>query len=290
MRPSLVIGASGQVGEHLVVSLMRQSSAVTRADVLPLTPGTLPLDICNAEQVDREIGSIRPGVIYLVAALTNVDYCEQHPEEARRVNVTGVQNVVNAANRVGARLAFFSSDYIFNGKAGPYAEDAPPNPICEYGRQKLLAEELIASNCGDYLIIRTTVVYGWESQGKNFVVRLLKSLEQGQEVRVPDDQVGSPTYAPNLAEASVELANSSMQGIFHVVGPERVSRYEFAREAARVFGHPVELVKPVSTAELNQPAARPFEAGMTVARSAAALATQLVGYRVGLRMMADAAH
>lgn len=288
MKPSLVIGAAGQVGEHLVRTLQGRGREVVQADLLPLTPEMIKLDMRQESEVKQVISSIQPGVIYLVAALTNVDYCEQHPEEAYRVNVSGVKSIAEAANRLGARLVFFSSDYVFDGTAGPYAEDAQPNPICEYGRQKLLAEELIMSTCRDHLIIRTTVVYGWEGQGKNFVVRLLRSLETSQTVRVPDDQVGSPTYAPNLADASVELTESDFRGIFHVVGPERVSRYEFAREVARVFGYSADLVQPITTKELKQAAPRPLNAGMTVARAAAVLKTPLVEYRAGLRLMADA--
>ena len=285
MKPSLVIGAAGQVGERIVCTLLSRGQTVVQADLLTPSPDMRRLDIRQRDEVEHAIVSIQPDIVYLTAALTNVDYCEEHPEESYQVNVTGVQNVVDATNRAGARLVFFSSDYIFDGCSGPYHEDSTPCPICEYGRQKLLAEQLIARSSRNYLIIRTTVVYAWEGQGKNFVVRLLKALSDDQEVRVPLDQVSNPTYAPNLAEASIELAENNLQEVFHVVGPERASRYEFACEAARVFGYPVQLIRPITTRELNQPAARPLNAGMTIAKAKGVLKTSLIGFRAGLRLM-----
>jgi dTDP-4-dehydrorhamnose reductase len=288
MKPDLIIGAAGQVGEHLVGALRTRDRSIVQADLIPVSPEMVRLDISNPYDVQQIIKDSQPGIVYLAAALTNVDYCEEHPEEAFKVNVTGVQNVVEAANQAEARLVFFSSDYVFDGHDGPYSEEAAPHPICEYGRQKLLAEKIISGSSLNFLVIRTTVVYAWERQGKNFVIRLLKLLGEGREIRVPNDQIGSPTYAPNLAEAIIELTESNHQGIYHIAGPERTSRYEFACEAARVFGYPVELVRPVTTGEMDQPALRPLNAGMTSAKASAILKTVLIGYRAGLRLMKNA--
>jgi dTDP-4-dehydrorhamnose reductase len=287
MSVQLVIGASGQVGEHLVHAVaaaghhaMGTYHSVSAADAHKL-------DIRRRTEVLRHMELVRPGVVYLPASLTNVDRCELHPEEGYATNVLGVQNVVAAANEVGAKLVYFSSDYIFDGRAGPYREDAPANPICEYGRQKLIAEQYDALHAVGGLIVRTTVVYGWERQGKNFLYRLLTTLKDRQTLRVPIDQVGSPTYAPNLAQAVVELALSGASGVYHVAGPARASRFEFACEAARVLGLDSDLIAPVTTAELGQPAARPLEAGMIVEKAAAQLTTPLMGYPEGLRAMVE---
>jgi dTDP-4-dehydrorhamnose reductase len=224
--------------------------------------------------------------VYLPAAQGSADHCEQHPEKAYMTNVIGVCNIAQAVNDIGAKLVYFSSDYIFDGKAGPYHEDYPANPICEYGRQKLIAEHYLALHARDYLIVRTTVVYGWERQRKNFVCRLLSTLEAGNILRVPVDQVGNPTYAPNLAQAVIELACSGAKGVYHIVGPERANRYEFACEAARVFGLDASLIKGVPTCELGQVAPRPLNAGMVAKKAADELKVSLVGYKEGLRMMA----
>jgi dTDP-4-dehydrorhamnose reductase len=159
------------------------------------------------------------------------------------------------------------------------------NPICVYGYQKVLAEHFISLHSHNYLIIRTTVVYGWEQQGKNFVYRLIKALQAQQPIKVPIDQIGNPTYAPNLAQISVALACSDARGVYHVAGLERVNRYEFAVKTATVFGLDASLIRPVTTQELNQAAPRPLNAGMTVDKITATVNTPLIGYLEGLQMM-----
>lgn len=286
MSTHLVIGASGQVGEHLLRAASDARFEAAGTHHSHPAPGTRRLDVRRPEEVTELIAGLRPSVVYLPASQTNVDRCETEPEEGYAVNVEGVRNVVRAANGVGAKLVYFSSDYIFDGRAGPYREDDPASPVNEYGRQKLAAEHHVALHAHDYLVVRTTVVYGWERQGKNFICRLIDTLKAGRTLKAPADQIGSPTYAPNLARASVELAASGATGVYNVVGPERVSRYGFAREAARVFGLDESLVQAVTTDELHQAAARPLNAGMLVDRAAARLTVRLTRYRDGLKEMA----
>ncbi len=286
MSRQLVIGASGQVGEHLIRALSASGLDAVGTYYSHAIPGLRELDVRDTGNVHALIEMIRPEVIYVPASLTNVDYCELHPEEAYAANVVGVRNVVAATNEVGARLVFFSSDYVFDGKSGSYREDDLPAPICEYGRQKVLAEQHVSLQARDYLIVRTAVVYGWERQGKNFVYRLTDALRCGRTIQAPIDQVGSPTYAPNLARAVVELALSDASGVYHVAGPEQVNRYDFARVAAEVFGLDSRLIQPVATSELGQAAARPLNAGLAVEKAAERLTVELSGYRDGLRAMA----
>ncbi len=286
MSTHLVIGAAGQVGEHLAQALVQAGHPVAGADFLPAA-GIEPLDIRDLSQVQALVERVAPAVVYLPAALTNVDYCELHPAQSYGTNVLGVANVVAAANAAGARLVYFSSDYVFDGRAGPYTEAAPANPINEYGRHKLLAEHHIGLHARDYLIVRTTGVFGWERQGKNFVYRLWQTLSAGQPVRVPVDQVANPTYAPNLAAVTVDLAGAGARGVYNVVGPERLSRYEFACAAAETFGLDPRLVQPVATSELGQAAARPLNAGLVVDKVQARTRVPLVGCRAGLQAMRE---
>lgn len=287
MSNHLIIGASGQVGEHLVRAASLAGFETFGTYYSHPVEGMQQLDVRSRKEVQSLIMNVRPAVVYLPASLTNVDYCERHPEKGYAANVIGVCNVVQAVNDIGAKLVYFSSDYIFDGEAGPYREDDPVNPICEYGRQKVIAEHYVALHVRDYLIVRTTVVYGWERQRKNFICRLLSTLEGGDILRVPVDQVGNPTYAPNLAQAVIELACSDAKEVYHVVGPERINRYEFACEAARVFGLDTGLIKGIPTCELGQVAPRPLNAGMVVEKAADELKVSLVGYEEGLRMMAS---
>ncbi len=281
---SLVIGASGLVGSHLLGALREKGEAVTGTCHSGPEEGLQRVDLRDREAVFHCVERSRPRTVYLPASLTNVDYCETHEEESFGVNVLGVRHAAASAARVGARVVYFSSDYVFPGDAGPYRESDPVRPLSVYGRHKLLAERSLP---GDALVLRTTVVYGWEARGKNFICRLRRALERGEQVPVPADQIGNPTYAPNLARAAVALAQRGARGIYHVAGPERASRYRFAQEAARVFGLNPDLIRPVATAELHQSASRPLEAGMVVEKAQAELPFPLLGYPEGLRALRD---
>jgi len=285
MKRSLVIGASGLVGEHLVNLLtVSGENPIATFRTNPIRSAE-QLDICQHAQVKSFFKQLQPEIVFLPAALTNVDYCERNREFSYMTNVIGVKNVVEASNAIGARLIYFSTDYIFDGMAGPYYEDSTANPLSEYGRQKLIAEHYIALTAFNYLIIRTTVVYGWERQGKNFIYRLVKSLKEGNTVKVPNDQVGTPTYALDLAKNAIILSRIDLKGIMNVAGANCISRYEFALEAAKIFSLPQNLIHPVTTRELNQPAARPLVAGLKTEKAQTLLQTTLASSGEGLRLM-----
>jgi dTDP-4-dehydrorhamnose reductase len=286
MPRHLVIGGSGQVGEHLLRALGSDGVGTYFENAVP---GLEHLDARDERAVARLLRAVRPEAVYLPASEPNVDLCEREPEATASMNVGIAESVSRAAAGIGARLVFFSTDYVFDGAAGPYAEDDEPNPLSEYGRQKLAGERWALETPGA-LVVRTAVVYGWERQRKNFVVRLIEADRNGgAQWRVPVDQIGSPTYAPNLAAAVVELAHAGAAGIYHVAGPEPASRYEFAMEATRVFQLDNVEVEPVETTELAQDALRPLSAALYVDKAQAALtATTLLAYPAGLRAMAQA--
>lgn len=285
MKKCLVIGASGLVGEHLANSLIEMGIETITTYNTVRVPNAEQLDIRQASGVLALVKKIEPDIIFLPAALTNVDYCESHPEQSYRINIVGVKNVVDASNRIGAKLIYFSTDYIFDGIDGPYDEMAPANPVNEYGRQKLIAEHYISLFANNYLIIRTTVIYGWEQQGKNFVFRLINSLKQGDTVKVPEDQIGTPTYAPDLAHKAIKLANMNVKGVINITGKDCISRYEFARNVANTFNLSSGLIIPVSTSELKQLARRPLFAGLKTYKAEGLLNDSFLSSRDGLNLM-----
>ena len=286
MKPSLVIGASGLVGEHLVNTLDSLGRSVVATYYETPIPAAERVDICNVSQVNLLLEEHSPRVVFLPAAVANVDYCETNPNVTYRTNVNGIKHVVDAANKMNARLVYFSTDYIFDGESGPYSEDATANTTSEYGRQKLIAEHYISTVASRFLIIRTTVVYGWERQGKNFIFRLVNSLRQGKPVRAPIDQIGTPTYAPELAACAVQLADMDFQGVINIAGSSCINRYKLALQAARAFHLPEELIVPVTTAELNQPAKRPLRAGLKLEKAARLLNKSFLSSHDGLGLMA----
>jgi dTDP-4-dehydrorhamnose reductase len=285
---ALVIGASGQVGGALCEALARGGHAVVGAHGRVPAPGTVPLDFTDAGAAERLITETRPDWIFCAAALTHVDYCEDHPLEAERLNRDAPAAAARVAARIGAGFVFYSTEYVFDGTAGPYAEDDPPKPLSVYGRTKWEAEQAVREAAPRCVIARTTVVYGPERQEKNFVYQLLRRGRAGESMRVPVDQVSSPTYNADLAAASVELAERGLTGVWHLAGPSVMDRYTFARLAASVFGLEAAGIVPVSTESLGQRAPRPRRSGLAVERAGRALATPLRSAREGLEAMRNA--
>ena len=202
--------------------------------------------------------------------------------------------VAATAAQLGAGFVYFSSEYVFDGDAGPYDEQAAPYPLSAYGRSKLAAEHELVSVNPAVTIVRTTVVYGPEFQQKNFIYQLIAKTSRGETLPVPTDQISTPTYNLDLAVASVECAERRATGVINLVGPDRLDRYAFALAACRTFGLDERLVVPRSTADLKQLAPRPLNAGLINAHAQQILCARLRGVDDGLRAMqaalAPAAH
>lgn len=256
---SVVIGASGLVGSALMRILGDRAVGTYRTRP---RPGLVPLDAADEAAVRGLVSSRDPEVIFFPAADPNVEWCELHPDEARERNVAPLLSTLKAA--AGRRVLGFSSDYVFDGSAGPYDETDRPRPISVYGRIKLEIEEILLRE--GQAVIRTTTVFGREAPPpKNFGLRLIASLRAGNEVRVPSDQWSTPTYADDLAAAATRVAAGD-RGLWHIAGPELMSRIDLARLVAEVFDLPGDLIRPVPTSELGQAAARPLRGGLRCER------------------------
>ncbi|MDZ4837346.1 MAG: dTDP-4-dehydrorhamnose reductase [Candidatus Melainabacteria bacterium] len=281
----LVVGASGQIGGAIYKSLVEKNQDVLGTYYTQPARGMRKLDINERSRVFKLVKEVSPDVIYACAGLTNVDRCEGDAKESFKVNVVGAANLVEAANRVGAKLVLLSSDYIFDGDRGPYDVNDLANPLNVYGYHKLLMEQHVATVCESYLIVRTTIVYGWEVVGKNFIARLIHKLSQRQKIKVPNDQFGTPTYNRNLARTLIELVGRDQSGVFHLAGSTSIDRYGFAIKAAQIFGLDTRLIQACPTAELKQKARRPLKAGLKLDKTRDILTTKLLGYEEGLRQM-----
>ena len=262
MIKTAVIGANGFIGSYLVKELTARGFPVERTCCRHSFEGCRTLNICDKNAIRTFLSSEKPGIVFIPAANPNVEYCETHPDETRRINVDGVISVCEMCREINALPVFFSSDYVFDGDSGPYSEKDAPNPLSVYGRQKREVEMYMSGQLEKYLIARVTVVYGWERSGKNFAERTLASLRNGEIVKVPCDQIGSPSYVENVASMAVDLAQKGHTGIFHVCGAELAGRYEFACRLVGVFGSDRKLIVPVMTDCLGQKAPRPLKAGM----------------------------
>ncbi len=232
----------------------------TAFDLKALTEAQL--DITDREAVFEAIGEARPDVIINAAAYTAVDQCETEEGKAMLVNGTAVGHLAQAAEMTGARIIHFSTDYIFDGeKEGPYGEDDAPNPVSAYGRSKLMGEQEILRFTQNYIIIRTQWLYG--ENGKNFVDTIVRLARQQNELKVVDDQYGSPTYTMDLVRAVgwfVEHRDIKGQ-IFHFSNEGVVSWFGFAREILKLAGIGTILV-PVDTSAFPRPAKRPHNSAL----------------------------
>ena len=281
----LIIGTEGLVGSALLATFSKQDYVIGAADIGGVGTNMFFCDITLKDTLGSIFSQFKPNIVILTAALSNVEYCEEFPEKSEAVNIQGLKNVLSYLKPDKDKFVFFSSDYVFDGSDGPYAEDREPNPINVYGKHKLIAEKLISENIKHHLIIRTTGVYGPEKRGKNFVLSLIRNLKSGTKVKVPHDQIATPIYSLNLAQAVEEVVKSDNSGTYNIVGTDLVDRYAFAQEVCDIFELPKDLLIPVSTKELGQKALRPLKAGLITAKIEAIISTRLMGCKEGLRTM-----
>ena len=262
----LITGACGMLGRDLVEALSKEHG-VTGLDIKGFRFPVYGLrfivcDITDREETIKAICGARPEVVIHTAAYTDVDGCEKNPDLAYRVNGTGTQNVALASKESKAVMIYISTDFVFDGeKRRPYLESDRPNPLSIYGKSKLEGERHTSLLLDRYFIIRTSWLFG--RHGRNFVDTILKLAGEKKELKVVNDQIGSPTYTKDLAQAISKLIPNSQllitnYGIYHISNSGSCSWYEFAREIihASHIPHPPSL-KPISSEELNRPAKRP---------------------------------
>ena len=295
----LVIGGSGLLGYKVAKMASNEHETFLTYNYRSIQVEgctALKLDKCDRKAVFELLEKINPDVVIDTAALHNVDYCETHPEEAWKVNVEGTRNVAEACKKVGAKIIFISTDYVFDGTKGYYTEEDAPNPLSYYAKTKLEAEKIIQSLDVNYIIARPSVIYGWNpnevsglksSSGKsvNFVVWALQKLEKGEEIKAATDQYSSPTLADNLAEALLVMASSEKQGIYHTAGKDCLNRYEFTLKIAEVFGLDKSLIKPVTSEIFKQVAKRPKKCCLDVSKAEKDFGIRFLTVEEGLKLM-----
>jgi dTDP-4-dehydrorhamnose reductase len=254
----LLTGRQGQLGWELVRALapLGELVALDRAG----------LDLAVPDRIVSAVDAAQPDVIVNAAAYTAVDRAESEPEVAHSVNATAVRLLAREAERAGALLVHYSTDYVFDGaKGAPYVEEDRPNPLGAYGRSKLAGEQAIREVGAPHLILRTSWVYA--ARGNNFLLTMRRLLREKGTVRVVSDQIGAPTSAGALADATAELLRrhelselGRMSGVYHATARASTSWHGFATEIARLeqpgAQQPLSVV-PISSSEYSSPALRP---------------------------------
>jgi len=263
----LITGACGMLGRDLV-EVLAEGQELYLLDVqkfpssLSSQFSTLTLDITDSTRTYREVTRINPDIVIHTAAYTDVDGAETNMDLAFRINALGTRNIALACQRFDTELLYISTDFVFDGEKGePYLEFDRPNPQSIYGKSKYWGELYIDSLLNRFYIVRSSWLFG--KNGKNFVTTILNLAKQKKEIEVVNDQIGSPTYTKDLAQAIAQLigregkdsiTRASLYGIWHITNSGQCSWYEFAGE---ILQDSDVLLKPITSEELNRPAKRP---------------------------------
>ena len=269
----LVVGSNGMLGQSLCKfysnkNNIRLLGCSVEDESLVNGLDYVQFDVTKRNEVKKTILDFYPDYIINASAYTNVDKSETERELAWKINVKGIEYIAEAARVLDARIIHISTDYIFDGREGPYAENEKPNPLGYYARTKLASENALKMSGVLYTILRTNVLYGANSNGKTGFVRwLVNSLRDGKVVKIVTDQINNPTFVDDLVQAINKVVEYNKTGTYNIGGREFLSRFEFSEIIADYFGLDKNLIKPITTDELRQPARRPLKSGLIILKA-----------------------
>lgn len=245
------------------------------------------LDVENKEEVSKVLNKIRPDIVLDTHALNNMDYCETHRDSAWGINVTGSRNVGEECLRIGAKYAFFSTDYVFDGKQQVYTEEDMPNPISYYGKTKWMTEEILKVIGVDMIAVRTSSIYGTSSSSgkKSFVQWVIDSVRADKSIKVMSDIYNSPTLNADLAAMTLRLCELDSSGIFHIVGSDNVSKYDFAKGICNEFGLDSSLIEPERASEIISSNIRPGRVLLDTGKVESITNSKPLGIKDGLALV-----
>jgi dTDP-4-dehydrorhamnose reductase len=293
----LITGSNGLLGQKLIgllyenptVDLLATSRGENKLAAIFPEVNFRNMDVTKAEDVNRIFAEFKPTHVINTAAQTNVDICETEREAAYELNVTSVQNLVKACEQYNTHLTHVSTDFIFDGKAGPYDEDAGPNPVNYYGETKLAAEEIVKkANC-TWAIARTVLVIGTaHDYGRSNIILWVKnSLEAGKTIPVVNDQFRTPTLAEDLAMGCWLIAEKNATGVFNISGEELLTPYQMALQVADYFGLDKSYIQETDGSKFVQPAKRPPRTGFIIAKAKKQLGYKPHTFKESIRIIAD---
>ena len=259
----LITGAFGQLGHALQSVLSKKSNyeLICTGKMLKKGQEGIPLDIRNQVALKELINTTAPDILINLAAMTNVDACELNPKLAGEINVAGLEHICDSYK---GKIIHLSTDYVFDGTSGPYKEDDPLNPISVYGKTKLASEHILLEKDIKNLVIRGNVLYDYSQHtSASFLNWVVSSLKDNQEIKVVEDQFNNPTWTRSMSDIIELSIKNDLEGIIHWGDSVHISRFEFAKLIAKKFSLNESLIKPVLTSELNQPARRPLQSGLS---------------------------
>lgn len=269
----LITGSNGMLGQRavqfysskenieLLATSVEEKSVVDSVEYISS-------DIKNRDNIKEVIHDYCPDFIVHTAAFTNVDLSEKLREDAWKINVKGVEYIAEAARAIDAHIIHISTDYIFDGKDGPYSENAKPNPVAYYGRTKLASENALRISGTFFTILRTNVLYGIAPNSRpDFVRWVVSSLRNNEQIRIVKDQINNPTFIDDLVQGINKIVEFRKTGVYNIGGKEFLSRLDFTNRIADYFSLNKNLISPITTDELNQPARRPLRSGLLILKA-----------------------
>jgi len=294
MEKILITGSNGLLGQKLVYQLIENKTheivATARGNNrLKVRDGYkfISLDITSEQEVNAVISSEKPDIVINTAAMTNVDQCESEKKMAEILNVKAVEYIVDACIANNAFLVHLSTDFIFDGKDGPYKENAKPNPVSFYGITKLKAEDVILKSKVKAAILRTVLVFGIvdDMSRSNIVLWAKGAFEKGTPLSVVDDQFRTPTLAEDLANGCILAAQKKVKGIFNISGKDFMSIYELVERVGKFWNLDTSNMTKVSSNTLNQVAKRPSITGFDLTKSMDVLGYNPRSFEEGLEVV-----
>jgi dTDP-4-dehydrorhamnose reductase len=286
----LITGASGLLGTKLCQLALERNHEVYAAysQHKPLYGTSVKLNILDARAEQQILAKIRPDAVVHAAALTDVDKCEQDKQLAWKTNVEATENLVQLCRKYGVFLVYVSTDYVFDGEKGMYKETDSPAPINNYGFTKLKGEEAMQA-LDNYCIARGSIIYGsTPATGKtNFALWLLDKLKKKEEAKTVIDQWNSPTLNINMAEMIIEALAKRTNGIFHLAGATRLTRYEFAENLAEIFNLDTKYLTPTQSNRIKWVAKRPKDSSLNVNKAEQTLTNKPLNIHEALEKMKD---
>lgn len=260
----LIIGASGVLGSRLYNDAIKKKWNTLGTYCSHDFEGLFYLDVRDKSSMEKIFKFFKPEFVVMAGGITDVDLSALKPKLATDVNIRGTVSLVKKAKEYGAKLVYTSTDYVFDGKSGPYKEDDKTNPINMYGRTKLEAEHIVKANLKDFLIVRTSQLYGVDHIGRNFIVKIINSIRRNKKIQAADDFYSTPTYSGLLSEMIIRLIEENSSGLYHGAGPEFLSRFEYVNKVLDVFGADKTLIRRVRLKDLTLGAVRPGKCGLKI--------------------------
>lgn len=289
----LITGANGLLGQHLIKVLLEKNYQVFATGKgehrLAFTQNERysyhEMDIADGNSVSKVMSSVQPEVVVHAAAMTQVDNCELNPQQCERTNVQGTANVLMESELNCRHFIYISTDFVFDGEKGNYAEDDDLKPISYYGFTKMQAEAIVQTSEIAWSIVRTCLVYGNVLQGtrSNIISWVRDNLQQGKNIRVVSDQFRTPTYVEDLAKGILLIIEKKAEGIYHLSGNDLLTPYDMALQTADLLHLDKNKIEKVDASTFTQPGKRPLKTGFRIEKARQDLGYEPISFKEGLQ-------